>query len=145
MTIPDRIQAIRDADPDFWRNPNALKAALMVWQPECHVNDCGVFSPCPREVVAKSGRAVAEVGICRVRDHVFVFCTGVQTSNYGYSYAASIWSAHPYDTEAAARRAGIQELLERTAEQKGHSAAERAELSVIRARLREQVAQPTLF
>ncbi|WP_020474165.1 hypothetical protein [Zavarzinella formosa] len=145
MDIPDRIQAIRDADPDFWRNPDALKAALMVWQPECHVNDHGIFSPCPREVVAMSGRAVAEVGVCRVREHCYVFCSGLETSTTGFGYAPSVWSAHPYDTEDAARRAGVQELLERTAEQKGHSAAEKAELSVIRARLREQVAQPTLF
>ncbi|WP_020474624.1 hypothetical protein [Zavarzinella formosa] len=145
MDIPTRIQAIKDADPNWRRDPRTLEIAKLAWGAECHVNNSGVFCPREEEVVAHCGKATATVGLCKVREHVWVFCTWLATCISEYSYAPSVWSAEPYDTEADARRAGIRELLDRTAEKKGHSEAEKVELSVIRAKLREQVAQTTLF
>ncbi|WP_020472298.1 hypothetical protein [Zavarzinella formosa] len=145
MDIRARIQAIREADPNFWRDPRTLEVAKLAWGAECHVNPHGVFSPCPKEIVARCGKAVAEVGICRVRDGIFVFCTRLQTGNYGYSYAPSVWVDEPYATEEEARRAGIRELIEGTVAKPGLSKAENAELSVLRARLMGQIRQPTLF
>ncbi|WP_020476181.1 hypothetical protein [Zavarzinella formosa] len=145
MDIPERIQAIKDADPNWRTDPRTLEIAKLAWGAECDVNTSGVFCPRQEEIVARCGKAMAVVGLCKVREHVWIFCTRLETCISDYSYAPSVWLAEPFETEDEARRAGIRELLERTANKVGHSAAEKAELSVIRAKLREQVAQPTLF
>ncbi|WP_020473627.1 hypothetical protein [Zavarzinella formosa] len=145
MDIPTRIQAINDAGPNWRRDSRTLEIAKLAWGAECHVNTSGVFCPRQEEVVARCGKATATVGLCKVREHVWVFCTRLETCISGFSYAPSVWSAKPYETEDEARRAGIRELLDRTSEKKGHSEAEKVDLSVIRAKLREQVSQPTLY
>ncbi|WP_020474463.1 hypothetical protein [Zavarzinella formosa] len=145
MDIPARIQAIKDADPNWRRDPRTLEIAKLAWGAECHVNNSGVFCPRQEEVVARCGKATATVGLCKVREHVWVFCTSIQTSNFGYSYAPSVWLAEPFESEDEARRAGIAELIERTERKGGLSHGERAEMEGLRKALRGMVSQPTLF
>ena len=62
MDIVDRIEAIKHDHEDCWQNPEALAKARAVWAPECQINDSGIFSPCPREIVARCGNAPSESG-----------------------------------------------------------------------------------
>ena len=68
MDIVERIAANKDAYLDWHGDPRTLEIAKLARCAECHVNDHGIFSSCPKEVVAMWGRAIAEVGICRVTE-----------------------------------------------------------------------------
>src|SRR3954465_10570680 len=113
QSIPARIAAIKERHEDYWRSDGALKEAVAAWGAEGRVNDCGVFAGYEPETVAKCGRAVAEVGVYKVREGVFVHCCHFRSATAGSGYAPSVWSATPHETAKQARLAGIAELLER--------------------------------
>ena len=111
---------------------------------EGHVNDCGVFADYEREIVAKQGRAVAEIGIYKLRDGVFVHCYGFMSATAGFGYAPSVWDSTPHATEKEARQAAITELLERIGEAESEKAA-KEDVRQVRRKLQRLVEQPTLF
>jgi hypothetical protein len=146
MSIPDHIDAIKDRYEDFWSNAEALKEAVAVWNAEGHVNDCGVFAGYEREVVAKSNRAVAEVGVYKARDGVYVHCSHFMSATEGFGYAPSVWCSEPHETAEKARAAGIAELLGRIRDRgTGGEKAENEDRRQIRRQLQGLVKQPTLF
>jgi len=144
MTIPAQIDAIMDRYIDYWRSDEALKEAITAWGAEGHVNDCGVFANYEREIVAKQGRAVAEIGIYKLRDGVFVYCCGFTSATAGFGYAPSVWASTPHETANDARLAAITELLERIGKVESEQSA-REDVRHVRRQLQRLVEQPTLF
>jgi hypothetical protein len=146
-TLSDEIDAIKAEHPDYFRVPEALEQAKAIWQPECRVNDCGVFVEYHEEIVARCGRAKAVVGVCRVRDGVFVHCCSFESSLGGFGYAPSVWNSVPYGSAETARQAGIEELFARVSARgyPGDPAAAVAEHSAIRSQLENHIRQPSLF
>ena len=145
--IASQIDDIIAECPDYFRSPEALERAKSVWQPECQVNDCGVFVDYDEEIVARCGRAKAVVGVSRVRDGVFVHCCSFEYSLGGFGYAPSVWNAAPPDTAEQARLAGIGELLGRISAQgfPGDPPAAVAEHAALRSQLENHLRQPSLF
>lgn len=144
MTIPEQIAAIISRYDDHWRSDEALKEAVAAWGAEGHVNDHGVFVNYQKETVAKHGNSVAEVGIYKVRDGVFVHCTRLTVGTSSTSYAPCVWRSVPHATEKEARQAGIMEMLERLGKEAGSNAA-REEMRQIKRQLQGLIQQPTLF
>jgi hypothetical protein len=145
-SIPDQIDAITERHPDYHRSPEALKEAIAAWGAEGHVNDSGVFADYETETVAKSGRAVAEVGIYRLRDGVFVHCCSFMTATSGSSYAPSVWCSTPHESAKQARLTGIAELLERIGDiNPAHEKAGQEDVRQLRHQLRREIEQPSLF
>ncbi len=132
---------------DYFRSTEALEKAKAVWRAECQVNDCGVFVDYHEEIIARCGRAKAVVGVCRVRDGVFVHCFSFEYSLGGFGYAPSVWNAEPHVTAEHARLAGIGELLGRINGRgfTGDPVTAVAEHAALRSQLENQIRQPSLF
>ena len=146
LPIHDQIDAIMERHPQYWRSDEALKEAIAVWGAEGHVNDSGVFADYETEIVARCGRAVAEVGIYKLRDGVFVHCTHYMTATSGSGYAPCVWCSTPHDTAKEARLTGIAELLERLRDA-GHDSDKTGheDMRQLRQQLQRQIEQPSLF
>jgi hypothetical protein len=145
-SIPEQIDAIIERHDDHWRGPEALKEAIAVWGAEGQVNDHGVFAGYAREVVAKAGRAVAEVGIYKVRDGVYVHCSHFMSPTEGFGYAPNVWDSESHETETQARQAAIAELLERIRDDvPAREKTAHEDVRQIRQQLQRLIAQPTLF
>jgi len=146
MTIPEQIAVIKERHEDYWHSDEALKEAVAAWGAEGHVNDCGVFTGYEVETVAKCGRAVAEVGVYKLRDGVFVHCCHFMTATAGSGYAPSVWCSTPHETAKQARLAGIAELLESIGAVESESEkTAREDVRQIRRQLQREVEQPSLF
>jgi len=145
-TIPAQIAAIKDRHENYWRTDEALKEAVAVCGAGGHVNDCGVFADYEVETVAKSGRAVAEVGVYKVQEGIFVHCCHFSSATTGSGYGPSVWCSTPHETAKQARLAGIAELLERIGQiGPGSEKTAHEDLRQIRRQLQRLVEQPTLF
>jgi hypothetical protein len=144
--LTSQIDDIIGEYPDYFRRPEALERAKSVWRPECQVNDRGVFVDYHEEIVARFGRAKAAVGICQVREGVFVHCCSFEYSLGGFGYAPSVRTAEPHVTAEQARLAGIEELLGRISGRgfPGDPPAAVAEHAALRSQLENQIRQPSL-
>ncbi len=144
--ICEKIAAIKARHPDYWVGNAALREAVAAWGAEGQVNECGVFASVRMQAVAGVGRGVAEVGVHRVRDGVFVHCCRFSTTASGFGYAPGVWASVPHATEQAARGAGVAELLDRlTDSELGSGRASREEVRQLRSQLRRRTEQPSLF
>jgi hypothetical protein len=145
--ITSQIDDIIAEYPDYVRSPAALERAKSVWQPGRPVNGCGVFVDYHEEIVARCGRAKATVGVCRVRDGVFVHCCSFEYSLGGFGYAPSVWNSEPHASAEQARLAGIEELLGRIGGRAspGDSPAALAEQAGLRSQMENHIRQPSLF
>ncbi|OWK45577.1 hypothetical protein [Fimbriiglobus ruber] len=145
--ITSQIDDIKAEFPDYFRRPEALEKAKAVWRPECQVNGCGVFVDGKEDIVACCGRAKAAVGVCRVRDCVFVHCCSFEYSLGGFGYAPSVWSSAPHESAEQAHLAGIEELLRRISGRgyPGDPPAAASEQAALRSQLENHIRQPSLF
>jgi hypothetical protein len=134
-----RTDDIRERYGHYWRDEQAQAELKALWGDA--INDCGVFTDCPEEVLYDRDRCKASISIGGANG-LFAFGSTYWTPTEGYSAAPSVLG-ELFDSHDAARTAAIKHLLQRIPSTDTHE--QRQQVGRMQQAVSELLRQPSLF